>query len=238
MGSLFGSKQKQSSTTTTNPFSGQYKDWADQAGSYVMGNMGKTGTPYTGQLSAPINASLQGIFGSMGNYTNNQNLSDYASGKYLDPTTNPYVQAGYNAGVENLMKQFGQIDDRIKSVFNSNGLFNSSMRINTQNKNAADTKKAISDFTNNYYSDLYKQGVQDMLNANSTQNSNLNTALQAGITQQQLLQNEMDKQYSEWLRQQGVSDDSIANVLNYLSLVRNPSQTTNTTQKTSGLFNK
>lgn len=236
MSSIFGGKSTQKQTTVTTPFSGQYATWADQVGSELMSKFGKTGQAYTGQLTANTNNNLSNVFSLANQYTNNQVLNDFASGKYLDPTTNPYAQAGYDAGTKSMMKQFGQIDDTIKGSFNSNGLYNSSMRQNSQQKNAETTKDAISSFGSKYWGDLYNQGISNMMQANTAQQQNLGTALYTGTTQQSLEQKGLDNQYKEFLRQQGVSDQSIANILNYLNIVKNPSQETTTQTKQHGLF--
>lgn len=236
MSSIFGSTSTQKQSTVTNPFSGQYATWANQVGSELMNRFGKTGPAYTGQLTANTNNNLSNVFNLANQYTNNQALNDFASGKYIDPTTNPYAQAGYEAGTKAMMEQFGQIDDTIKGSFNARGLYNSSMRENTQQKNASATKDALSSFANNYWSGLYNQGVSNMLQANSAQQQNLGTALTTGTTQQSLEQKVLDDQYKEWLRQHGVSDQSINNILNYLNIVKNPVQETTTQTKQNGLF--
>lgn len=237
MSSLFGSKQKSSSTTTTTPYSGDYTGWVNDVKNQLWNKNSSPVTAYTGNLSAGSNSNLNTSRDLYKNLATNKTLTGYANGDYLNPTSNPYLMSSYNLGADSIMKNFNKLNDATNSQFN-NSLFNSSMRQNQINQNKTDTEDKLNDYTTNFMNTAYNTGVNNMTSANGVLQSAINGLNTSGTQQQATEQNSLDNNYKEWLRQQGVSDSNMNNILQLLALVKNPSTTTNATQSTGGLFNK
>jgi hypothetical protein len=233
MSSLFGSKQTSSSSSSA--FNGDTQPFVNQTMNAISNYRA---TPYTGTLSAGTNGNITNATNLFSKYANNGTLNDYASGKYIDPTTNKYSMSTYNAGLQDLMDKYNQLDDDIQSNYNKNGAYNSSMRLNSQSKNSADTKKSMADYSSDFFNNAYKTNVDTMLSAGQQQQTNANNLINAGNTEQTLSQGVLDRLYNEFIRQQDQTDNNYSNMINLVSAIKNPNASSTSTTKSGGLFGK
>jgi hypothetical protein len=95
------------------------------------------------------------------------NLSGVAAGQYLDPTTNPYLQAAIAASNQN-------VSNAQKEAFASSGRYGSG-------NFAAATAKAINDTNTQLYANQYNQERQNQLAANSSIDAARQAASSAGL---------------------------------------------------------
>jgi hypothetical protein len=217
-------KQKQS--TTSEPFGKEYKPYVYDAQRKVWGDVNKPATPYGGQLSTGVTGTQKSAIDNITSATNNQKLSDIAQGKYLDYTQNPTFMKSYQFGADKLNKQFGDRYDQVNTNF-SRGIYNSNARKNAQYDAIDQSNDDLSQFTTGLIGQYEGQANNNMNNAISGQNQLNNTQLNAGNVEQDTMQQGLDKQYSEFMRQYGVDQQDLQNMMNVLGLMKSPqSQTT------------
>ena len=229
MGGLFGGKTTQTSTTT--PFSGAIAD--------EFGNMFKTlsgrysndasSSGYGGQLTAPENSTQQAAVSGLAANANNQTLADYANGKYLDPSTNPYTQQYANELTTNANNQFKTDAAGIDSRFNNRGFYDSSAHASTLDRASQDANANLDNSLTNFYNQQYQSGVGNMLNAQGQQQSANNALLNAGNGEYDIANNADNANYQNYLAQKGFTQQDINDLLNYFQVGRNPSTTTTQT---------
>jgi hypothetical protein len=233
MSSIFGGST--TSKTDSQAFNGQYEPFVN---SVINRASNYQATPYTGKLSADKNSAITDATKYLSTYANNGVMNDFASGKYLDPKSNPYAMDAYNTGVDKLMDAYSKLDSNIIGNYNKGGLMSSSMRLNAQDKNAASTKNSLADYTSTTMNNLYNTNLSNMMTAADKQQTSAKSLLDAGTTNQSVDQSALDKAYTEFVRQQGVSEDNIKNLISLVSAIKNPNASSTTTQKQSGLFGK
>lgn len=228
--SLFGSKKKETSTTT--PYSGQY---ADQMQNFYDGtltkNLNTQATPYTGQLSAGMTNTQNNAMSGLSGLTNTQALTGTINGDYLDPATNPYLSQYYDQAADKVGSSLADANDYVNSQFNTRGLYNSSARQEALQKQTDNVGDTLAGIATNIYGNAYTNERSNQMDAINQQAGLYGSLFGQGTTQQQTEQAGLDAQYNEWLRQQGVDTNDIDRMMQYFSLVKNPSQTT--TQSTT-----
>lgn len=230
-GGLLGSKSK--STTSTTPYSGSYADQLeDFYNNYLKQNLNTSATPYTGDLTAGMTGTQNNAMGGLGSLVNTSALTGTINGDYLDPSTNPYLSQTYDEAAQKVQKSLGQMNDNINSQFNNNGLYNSSARMESLQKQADNAGDTLASLATNIYGNAYNQERQNQMNAINQQSGLYGSLFGMGSTEQQTNQNADTNTYNEWLRQQGVDQNDIQNMLQYFGLVKNPSSTT--TETSSG----
>lgn len=238
-GGLFGAKG--SKTTTITPYSGKYADQVDDIYSRIRKNLDTPATAYTGQLSAPLSGTQTAAINDYSGLINNQALEDTLSGKYLSPDSNPYLSQYYDQAKNKVMESLRDMNDNVNSQFNARGLYYGSARQEALQKQADKAAETLANMATNIYGNAYSQERQNQLNAINQQGNLLGNYFNMGTTEQNTAQSDLDRQYKEWLRQQGVDENDLSTALQYLSLVKNPSQnTTETVSKGVGslLFGK
>lgn len=232
MSSLFGSKN--TSTTSSNAWN---KAWNSKAEDLYKQYSDKAASPtaYTGTLNAGTNDLITGSQDYLKNMLNNTTLNNIANGQMLTVDSNPYMAATAKLATDALEKSMGTTYDNINSRFGgSSGLFNSSARRNMAMQAANDLGTQKETLLQNMYSKAYDTNLSNMMTALGLQKDLASTANNMGTSQQTTDQADLDRQYKEWLRQQGVTDDAMTAMSNILSLARANSSTTK--QKTAGLF--
>lgn len=233
MGGLFGSSSK--TTTSTTPYSGNYASQLDDFyNNYLKKDLDTSATPYTGQLSAGMSGTQQNAMSGLSSLLGSSALSDTISGKYLDPSTNPYLSQTYDEAENQVMKSLGTMNDNINSQFNNRGLYNSSAREESLQKQADNAGDTLATLATNIYGNAYNQERQNQMSAINQEGNLLGQQFNQGTTEQNTNQSALDSAYKEWLRQQGVDDQDVSNMLQYFSMVKNPSQTS-TTESGGGL---
>ena len=232
MASLFGSKTK--STTVTEPWT---KEWNSKATDLYSQYADKSANPtaYTGPLNAGTNDLITGSSDYVKNMLNNSTLQKIASGGFLTADSNPYMTGTAKLATDALEKSMGTTYDNINSRFGgAGGLFNSSAKRNMAMRAADDLGTQKQTLLQSMYSKAYDTNMSNMMTGLGLQKDLVSTANNIGTTQQSTDQANLTRQYQEWLRQQGVTDDAMTAMMQMLSLAK--TNNSKTTQKTSGLF--
>jgi len=229
MSSLFGSTTKTSSSST-EPYSGDYADQLSEFYDLLKSNLDTDASAYTGDLSAGLTDTQTTATSNLSNLINDSVISDTASGDYLDPSTNKYLEATYQAAADDVSKSLGTANDNVNSQFNTRGLYNSSARMESLQNQADSATDTLSDLANSIYSTAYTNERTNQLNAANTLADLNSTLYDEGTTEQTTNQTALDKQYTEYLRQLGVDDDDITDMLSYFSLVKNPTTSSSSTE--------
>ena len=220
---------KSKSTTTTTPYTGKYADQLDSFYSdYLKKNLDTDAEAYSGDLTAGLTDTQKTAASYLSSLLGDSALTDTASGKYLDLSTNPYLEQTYNLAADKVMDKLGTAYDNVNSQFNQRGLYNSSARmdnLNTQTDNAA---TQLATLANDIYGTAYNNERTNQINAISSLADLNNSLYNYGTTEQTTNQNALTNAYNEWLRQQGVDENDIANMLTYFNMVKNPTTTTTT----------
>lgn len=231
-GGLFGSKSK--STTTTTPYSGQYADWINSMYGTLTDNLNNQNkNVYPGQLSIGMTDTQNRAINSISGLLNNPTLTDTMSGKYVDVSSNPYLQGYADQIKQNIAESWASMMDGINSAFARNGIYDSSARTDQLNKAAKNLATVESNALNNLYGSAYNTERQNQLGAINQAGGLANTLFGAGTTEQGINQSGLDKQYAAWLTTQGLNQQDLGNLLTLLQMVKNPSSTTTT--ESSGL---
>jgi hypothetical protein len=216
---------KSTQSTQSQPFTGEMYGRNMNFGDYLQSRMGYN-PQYTGELTAPMNSTQQSAINNLSNQANNQTISDYANGKYIDPMSNPYVQGQANEIKNNASQAWGQQGDQINSMFNKNGFFGGSGQQSALQDAATNLNKSTSGALANLYSTNYQNGIGNMLNAQGAQQSAANAALNAGNTAYNVADTADTRNYAEFMRQLGFDQQNIGNYQNWLANSRNGSSTT------------
>jgi hypothetical protein len=231
VGSLFGSKQK--STTKSEPFTGKAKDWAYAAQPKLWESMNTPTAKYEGELSTGLSDTQKSAMGGLSSLINTQALTDTIGGKYLNPDSNPYLSQYYDQAASKVRSSLADSNDYVNGQFNQRGLYNSSARQESLQKQTDKANDTLADVATGIYGNAYTTERSNQMNAINQQGNLINSQFSQGTTQQGIDQTALDKEYQEYLRQQGMDQQSIDNYLNYLNTIKNPSQTT--TQSSGGL---
>lgn len=231
MNDLFGSET--TSTSSTNPFSGKQKQWYEELQPYLYNRMTNQRS-YSGDLSAGLNSTQQSAIGKLSDYANNPMLSKYASGQMIDPTNNPYVQAQAGIIKQNASDTWQKQGDQVNSMFNKNSFWSGSAHENALKNAGADINKQTSSALASLYGDAYNTGVNQMLQAQSAQETAANNMLNAGNTQYNAEDTALTRKYAAWLKEQGLNDTDIERYLQYLGLGKNPTTSSSSSSIDNG----
>lgn len=225
MGGLFGSKQ--TSSTNTTPYSGTYKkQMQDFYNNTLTKNLNNPATPYTGQLSAGMTDTQNNAMSGLAGLAGTSALTGTINGDYLNPDSNPYLTQYYDQAADKVRSSLADANDYINGQFNTRGLYNSSARQESLQKQADNAGDTLANLATNIYGGAYNQERQNQINAINQQAGLYDAMFNQGTQQQQTDQSALDAEYKEWLRQQGMDDADIDRMMQYFSLVKNPSQTT------------
>ncbi len=231
MGDIFGSDT--TTTSTTQPFSGdmatQFADYLKKLQTNPIGS-----NAYTGQLTAPMNDTQQSAITLLNGVANNPELAKFASGQYLDPATNPYLQKSADIIKQNATDQFNQTANGIDTRFNNRGFWDSSAHANTLDRAGDNANQNYDNAIASLYGNAYQTNVGNMLQAQGAQQSSANSLLNAGNTAYGISNDALQNQYKAYLTQQGFNQQDIQNFLNALNIGKNPTQT-QTQEGDSGL---
>lgn len=215
---------EQTSKTEQTPFSGVSAERYNSFYPYLQGQLNDQ-TGYTQPMTSPINATQQQAISGLQTGATNQNLQDYASGKYLDPSTNPYLKSSVDQIQQSAKENFNQAAQGIDTRFANRGFYDSSAHAGTLDRTADLANRNVANATSNLYGNAYQQGVGNMLNAQGAQQSANAALLSGGNTQYGISDTALQRQYSDYLNQQGFKQQDISNLLNYLQIGKNPTTT-------------
>jgi len=136
----------------------------------------------------------------------NQNLTDTLSGKYLDPSTNPYLTGTFNTAADAVKRQFQTATaPTTDSFFSGNGAYNSSARFNAQNNNNLGLGTTLDNLATSIYGGNYQNERQNQIAAQGmvpslTQNqyTDPTAMINAGGAQQQQQQQQLTDQVNRF----------------------------------------
>ncbi len=217
--------KKQKSTTTSTPYSGDYKNWAYDVKNQLWQRNNTPAEPYTGQLSATPNTTQTSAISGMSNLTNTQALTDTIGGKFLDPSTNPYLQKTYDIAADNINKAYGQQADQYDSKFGTSSFWGGSQHQKAYQDMSDNKMDTLNDLNTQIYGGAYNQERQNQMNAINQASNLYSNQYNLGQSQYENEQAGLDRNYAEQLRQWGVDENDMDRVLQLLSLVKNPSST-------------
>ncbi len=221
-----GGGKKQKSSTKTTPYSGEYASWVKDVKNQLWQKNNTPAPAYDGQLSAGMSDTQKGAMSGYEDLLKTGALTDTIAGKYLDPNSNPYLSQYYDQAASKVRSTLADNNDYVNSQFNQRGLYNGSARQEALQKQADNATDTMADMATNIYGGAYTAERQNQMNAIGQQGGLLGNYFNMGTTEQSTNQAALDAQYKEWLRQQGVDDADMDRVMQLLGLVKNPSQTT------------
>ena len=216
---------KDKTTTVKNDaFSGETAKRFEDLYPYLQNKL-NTSVSYSVPLTASMNDTQQKAITGLSSLVDNQNLSDYASGKYLDPSSNPYLQKSLDILRTNANNQFADTAAGIDSRFNNRGFYDSSSHISSLDRAADTANENYNNAATQLLSNQYNQGVGNMLNAQSSLQGANSALLNAGNTAYNIADTDLQRKYQDYLTQQGFNQQDISNLLQYFSVGKNPTQT-------------
>jgi hypothetical protein len=224
MDDLFGSSS--TSTTTSEPFSGAQKQRYESLWPYLEKRVYNP-RKYNGQLTAPINPTQQGAIANLSGLANSQFLQDTLGGKFLDPESNPNLQKTIDIMGRKTRENFADMAGNVNTLFNKNSFWGGSAHQNSLEKAADKANENYSDSLASLFSDNYNRERANQFTAQGALQSAAQAMLGAGNTAYQIADNENIRRMEMWLKEQGMEDQDISAVLQYLGLGKNPTQTTN-----------
>lgn len=221
------SSSSTNSTSTTNPYT---STWGMVAPGFntINNQIGQTGPMYSGQLSKGWTTGQQSALDTAKSYLSPTSLtSQTAAGNFLDVTKNP----SYGVAMKDLNNQFGKATNSLNTKFAP--WANSSMRQNSANG----LMQSWGEGANKVAADQYNTEMTRALNAQNTLSGYNKDIASLESSKQGTEQSGLDASYKEWLRGQGVAENSINNFLQAAALLRSPETTgdQNTAQKSTFL---
>ena len=215
MAGLFGTKSQSTTSTTkqsSTPNFGNYTGYLNTAAGKISDMLnGKTST-YDGELTSGWTGDQQYAMDTAKSTLGNSYLNDVLGGKYLDYSTDK----SYLSAADKLRKNLGSAIDSTKTAFNKGGYLSSSGYEKGQASNVNDYGSSLAELEGKF-SDAAKSQI---LQALGVQNSALGTYSTLANAKQQV-QTEADQaKYKEWLRQQGVAENAIPYMMQFMNLVK------------------
>jgi len=168
MGDIFGSEETTSSSNSSNS-TGSVNHYAGDSAAYFKQlydellsglSTSQQTNPYTEQAAS----NLSNLSGSSG-------LSEYASGKNLDVTSNPYLQAQASAIKDNAMDNWTKAGTGINDLFNNNSFWSGSGHENALVSGAQDATRNLTNDLSSFWGNAYQNEVGNMTNSASALNS-------------------------------------------------------------------
>lgn len=230
--------QTATQTSSTEPFTGTTKAWAESAYPYVTSKLNSgsstiadafNNNTYGVKTNALQDANYNRAMKLLGNST----LTDIAGGSNLDPSTNPYFQKSLDAQLTTAQKAFGSALDSVNSGSQRNGIAQSSMAQKKQ-ANLMDTYNTnVGNMVNTAYENEYNKRLNEMTAANSI----LASAGTVGDTYQQSQQASKDASVNNALKAESLDSNTISQLLAYLQMMKNGTVTGTTSGSSSTVQN-
>jgi len=165
-------------TTVTNQVA--LPPWAQPYAGQFLGDISKyvnqglaSGYPFSPQTLAPFNQAQQQGFGLTGALSSGEmgpiaaglgQANQILSGAYLNPSSNPYLQATYNEAAQPLVTQFRDATEPgIQAEFAQRGSFGGSAQRDAENIAQQNLAQGLSNLGTNIYGQNYEQGMQNMI---------------------------------------------------------------------------
>jgi hypothetical protein len=221
------SSSTQSQTSRVEPYTGWTKDWIQPGLNLIQNNLGKPGEAYKGQLTTGWTGGQEDALNSAKSYFSPNSITGrVASGNFLDYTKNPL----YDIQRQNLNQSMGSAVNSLNTKFSP--WMSSTMRNNAAGNLMKQWGKGEAEIGANLWN-------QEINRATSAQQQMANLGSQyLGLESQKQAnqQTGLDANYKEWLRQQGVGEQSVNTFLQAMALLRSPEQTTEGTTSQRSTF--
>ena len=207
MGAKQSGTSQTTSTVNTGPWAPQ-QPYLQDAFAQAQANYGtaKDNKYYTGETVAPFNAAQNNALGTtigLGSSTNpgvaaaGQNNVDTLSGKYLDPSSNPWLKSTFDAAAAPVTRAYMTATaPQTAGAMESAGRYGSGAYQNQVKNNEANLGASLNNLAANIYGNNYQTERGNQMTAagqsaglNSAQYINPTAALTAGNQQQQQQQN-------------------------------------------------
>lgn len=209
-----GGTTNTTSTVNTGPWSYQQPFLGDTFGEakrlyFQNGPLqyypGSTVSPFTPAQSQGYN-TIAGMGTSPLIPASVTNATDTLSGKYLDPSTNPWLKATYEAAAAPVAQTFQNITaPTTDALFSANGRYGSGARYNAQNNNTFNLGQTLDTLATNIYGGNYQNERQNQVSmqglAPSVESSRYldpTAAVNAGEAQQAQAQKELTDQVNRF----------------------------------------
>lgn len=218
--------------TKSDPWSGQ-QPYLQQGMAAAQTNYAAGGPQYyQGSTVAPQSTNTQNAYGMVANQVNNNPLQgaatnttmDTLNGKYLDPSTNPYLAGTFKAGSDQVTTAYNNAVNGQTAGFEAGGRLGSGMQ--AFNKNQADTTLANSlgnleatTYGQNYTNERANQ-LGAINSAGAVQNqglTNANALGSVGSAQDQYAQNLTNADVNKWNYNQNLPNNTLAQ---YMGLIQ------------------
>lgn len=124
-----------------------------------------TVSPFTaGQTQGYQSIVDKGLAGSPFMDASGRNATDTLNGKYLDPSSNPWLTGTFDAAADAVTRQFKTATaPTTDAMFSGNGSYNSSARYNSQNNNNMGLGSTLGNLANSIYGGNYANERQNQL---------------------------------------------------------------------------
>jgi hypothetical protein len=225
MGGMFGKTQKQSQTTHTEPYSGEYKEWLYPVKEQVFSNFQNPSPAYTGQLNYGWTPTQQYGMQQFQNSANTPFIQDTISGKYLDLENNPQYQANLARITKDVNKQLGENSQAVNSQFAGRGLYDSSARRDALQKQANTAGDTMADMTSQLAANIWGQERDKQFSAYGAQQGALANLMNAAGQEQTTGQSDLDRDYGEQTRQWDQDYKNLLTAMQFMGMVQNPTTT-------------
>lgn len=224
MDDLFG--KETTSTSTSEPFSGLQKQRYESLWPYLQNRLNNP-RRYTGPVAAPLNPTQQGAISRLSGLADSPFLRDTVGGRYLSPESNPYLQKNIDILGRKAKENFADAAGNINSLFNKNSFWSGSAHQDALSKTADQANENYNDSLASMLGGAYDRERDRQFQAQGAAQGAAQAMLGAGNTAYQIADNENVRRMEMWLKEQGMEDQDISNILQYLGMGRNPTQTTN-----------
>ena len=165
-------------TTVTNQVA--LPPWAQPYAGQFLGDISKyvnqglaSGYPFSPQTLAPLNPVQQQAFGQTEALSSGEmapiaaglgQANQILSGAYLNPGSNPYLQATYNEAAQPMVTQFRDATEPgIQAEFAQAGSFGGSAQRDAENIAQQNLAQGLSNLGTDIYGQNYEQGLQNMI---------------------------------------------------------------------------
>ena len=182
----------------------------------LMGGMDEMGKPYGGSYTAPLSEQEQmglkllsdyGVQGGENNALGMGMLNDTISGKYLNPSSNPYMQKMGNMITEQAKRALGGQANQMGAMFQKSGMGGGSGERMYKNKLISDTNQSLGNSLAGLYGQNYQtergrqmQAIPMLSQMGMEPLQRAQALMQGGALPRSLAQNDLSSQYQDWLR--------------------------------------
>lgn len=182
----------------------------------LMGGMDELGKPYGGSYTAPMSEqekmglkllSDYGVTGGENNALGMGLLNDTISGKYLNPSSNPYMQKMGDMITQKAKLALGGQANQLGSMFQKSGMGMGSGERTYTNKLISDTNQSLGNSLAGLYGQNYEsergrqmQAIPMLSQMGQEPLQRAMALMQGGALPRNIAQSDLTSKYNDWLR--------------------------------------